>query len=144
MDFEFDATTRPKFDDLAVVQAGLRAHNEKFTGKSPALIAVFLREPETKKIRGGIAGFLVGPSAMLDWLWVDESLRGQGYGAQLMREIEKLIVSLKCDMITLNTFTFQAPGFYPKLGYQLLAQIPNFMLGNTKYYYRKHLVYSEL
>ncbi len=37
-------------------------------------------------------------------LWVTESLRGNGYGTQLMQKAEALAKESKCNFIAVNTF----------------------------------------
>ena len=75
----------------------------------------------------------------LDILWVDEKQRHQGYGSQLLLEIERIAREKSCDFIMLNTFSFQAPGFYKKHGYQLMTTLENAPTGHRHYYFKKDL-----
>lgn len=45
-------------------------------------------------------------------LWVDESVRHDGYGSQLLHEIEGIAKEKGCRLILLDSFSFQAPEFY--------------------------------
>lgn len=65
------------------------------------------------------------------WLDVDsvivpEALRKSGKGTLLMKEAEAIARKRGCVGIRLETFTFQAPAFYEKLGYQLLGKLTDF------------------
>ena len=44
-------------------------------------------------------------------------------GTTLMREAERVAVERGCHSAFLDTFSFQAPGFYQKLGYEIFATL---------------------
>ncbi|SMF79213.1 Acetyltransferases [Paenibacillus uliginis N3/975] len=75
----------------------------------------------------------------IDILWVDDEHRGQGHGKRLLEEAEQIARAKNCTFIKLNTFSFQAPEFYKKYGYEVMAIIENAPLGNKHYYYKKCL-----
>lgn len=75
----------------------------------------------------------------VDILWVDENYRGQGYGSRLLIEVEKIAKDKGCTFIKLNTFSFQAPDFYKKHGYKVIAAIDNAPKGHKHYYLIKEL-----
>jgi len=75
----------------------------------------------------------------IDILWVDEDYRGQGYGKRLLENAEQIAKSKNCSFIKLNTFSFQAPEFYEKNGYTVIAIIENAPIGSKHYYYKKDL-----
>lgn len=54
----------------------------------------------------------------MDIFWLHEDLRGQGYGTQLLQMAEQEAIARGCHQAHLDTFEFQAPGFYEKHGYQ--------------------------
>lgn len=59
----------------------------------------------------------------VEFLFVEEAYRGRGLGQQLLEHVEKLARQEGLRRILLNTYSFQAPGFYQKLGYQQIAEI---------------------
>ncbi|MBI1208766.1 MAG: GNAT family N-acetyltransferase [Azospirillum sp.] len=143
-----DVTAAPLSRDLDAVLIGLRAYNEHHTGPSKARLAAFLRRAalapgvdgdESSRVVGGAVGFIAGRDFFLDWLWVVDDLRGQGAGSRLLDAIEQAAREHGCERCTLNTFSFQAPAFYRGQGYQVLAEIPDFLVGFTKIYFRKPL-----
>lgn len=75
----------------------------------------------------------------IDILWVDDDYRRQGLGKILLEEAEKIAKAKSCTFIKLNTFSFQAPEFYKKYGYEVMAIIENAPLGSKHYYYKKEL-----
>ncbi|WP_153977616.1 GNAT family N-acetyltransferase [Paenibacillus xylanilyticus] len=94
---------------------------------------------EAGDIVAGVLSTLCWNWLELDILWVDEKQRHQGYGSQLLLEIERIAREKRCDFIMLNTFSFQAPGFYKKHGYQLMTTLENAPTGHRHYYFKKDL-----
>lgn len=94
---------------------------------------------EAGEIVAGVLSTLCWNWLELDILWVDEKQRHQGYGSQLLLEIERIAREKSCDFIMLNTFSFQAPGFYKKHGYQLMTTLENAPTGHRHYYFKKDL-----
>jgi ribosomal protein S18 acetylase RimI-like enzyme len=94
---------------------------------------------------GAIRGGLIGRThAIPQWLeisiiWVDEQIRRQGLGRQLMEEAEREACRRGCRYARLATSNFQAPGFYERLGYSLYGKLENCPPGETAYYYWKEL-----
>jgi GNAT superfamily N-acetyltransferase len=63
-----------------------------------------------------------------------DELRGQGLGAA-----EREAARSGCHQVMLQTHSFQAPRFYERRGYRLLAVIPNYPPGHDKRLYLKAL-----
>lgn len=75
----------------------------------------------------------------IDILWVDDDHRGQGCGQRLLQEAEAVARGKGCTFIQLNTFSFQAPDFYRKAGYEVIAVIEDAPKGHRHYYFKKDL-----
>lgn len=110
--------------------------------KHPVKNISFILRDEGEKILGGITGTIFWYHLHIDFLWIDESLRGKGYGKELLNRIEKIAREHRCNLIQLDTFSFQAPNFYQKYGYEIVGIIeehPN--KGSQQYYLKKKLTY---
>ncbi|MCK6074565.1 GNAT family N-acetyltransferase [Paenibacillus silvae] len=94
---------------------------------------------ETGQIVAGVLSTLCWNWVELDILWVNANERHKGYGTQLLLEVERLAREKGCDFIMLNTFSYQAPEFYRKHGYQLMTMIENAPTGHQHYYFKKDL-----
>jgi len=73
---------------------------------------------------GGLSGY-----AQLGWLFVKllgltPQARGQGVGKQLLERAETEARQAGFIGVYLDTFEFQAPGFYQKLGYTEFGRLP--------------------
>lgn len=90
---------------------------------------------------GGLTGRTHGLRAWLEisTLWVNEDHRGRGIGRELMERAEEGARQRGCLYARLATSTFQAPGFYEKLGYVLYGSLEDCPPGDTSLYYRKDL-----
>lgn len=97
-----------------------------------------VKDPEGNII-AGILSVFCWTWLEVDILWVDENYRGQGYGSRLLIEVEKIVKDKGCTFIKLNTFSFQAPDFYKKYGYKVIAAIDNAPKGHKHYYLIKEL-----
>lgn len=81
----------------------------------------FILRDKAGTILGGLTGKISWHNLHIDFLWVDDSLRGKGYGKELLESAEIFAKENKCKLILLHTFSFQAPGFYQKYGYQIVG-----------------------
>lgn len=72
-------------------------------------------------------------------LWVANEHRGQGYGQKLMTVAEQEARQAGCRIMRLDTFDFQAPIFYEKLGFTEFGRFQYFPGGPFKLYFVKQL-----
>ena len=92
--------------------------------------------------RGGTIGGLWGKTGygwlFVDYLAVPESLRGRDFGSRLMAEAEAIARARGCAGAWLTTFSFQARGFYEKLGYEVFGELDRSPGDNVRLFLRKH------
>lgn len=126
-------------EDAAVVRDGLVRFNvaqTRHTYYSP--LAIFLRD-DRGAVLGGALGRVWGGLLELDTLWVTEPLRGKGYGTKLLEAAEEEARTQGCHGVYLTTFSFQAKPFYEKLGYEVVADIPDYPRGHSYHVLKKSL-----
>jgi GNAT superfamily N-acetyltransferase len=107
-------------DDLG---AGLKAYNERFTGPSESAEFVVTLRDGTGKFLGGIYCVVYWQALFVKWVWLDESVRKSGVGTELMSDAEAEGRRRGATMSHLDTFSFQARGFYEKLGYRVFGTL---------------------
>ena len=66
----------------------------------------------------GFHGYTWGGCCELSHVWVDERYRRQGLGTVLLRSAEAEAVARGCAQVVVATHSFQAPGFYERMGYE--------------------------
>lgn len=101
-------------------------------------LAILLRD-ERGAVLGGAFGDVWGGWLELTFLWVAEPLRGQGYGARLLRAAEDEARHQGCRGVFLSTFSFQARPFYERYGYEVFGELPDYPAGHAYYFMKKAL-----
>lgn len=86
---------------------------------------------------GGAVGRTWGRCCELLQLWVAAEHRAGGVGSRLMREFEGRARQRGCDVFYLTTLSYQAPEFYRKHGYDVLAQVSGYPQGIVKFLMHK-------
>ena len=99
----------------------------------------FIARNDDGEIIGGITGTYFWQHMHIDFLWVDPAQQGKGIAAQLMGRMEQYARDLKCRQITLDTFSFQAPGFYRKQGFREFGRLEDHPAGHSQHYFEKRL-----
>jgi len=94
--------------------------------------------------RGGeVLGGLIGATNW-DWLHieilsVDERLRGGGWGRRLVEAAEAVARKRGCVGAWVDTFSFQSPGFYERIGYAVFGELPSYPGAERRIFLRKML-----
>ncbi len=85
------------------------------------------------RVIGGAVGRSWGECCELQQLWVQPERRGGGLGTALVRAFEARAVARGCRLFYLETFSFQAPEFYQRLGYETVHAGTQFPHGIVKH-----------
>lgn len=88
---------------------------------------------------GGLYGRSIWGTLEIKTFVVRQDNRNQGIGRKLILEAEKEAKKRNCRFISLDTFSFQAPEFYEKLGFEKIGTETDFPKGFNKYYFRKKI-----
>ncbi|MDC3413171.1 GNAT family N-acetyltransferase [Terrihalobacillus insolitus] len=107
--------------------------------KTPNKNISFVIKDNKEKIVGGITGNMFWYHLHIDILWVDENIRENGYGSKLLKKMEDFAIEKGCRLIYLDTFSFQAPEFYKKNGYEVFGMLEDHPKGFNQYFLQKRL-----
>lgn len=94
---------------------------------------------EGAELVGGLIGQLSWNWLHIQLLGVPEQLRGQSLGQALMAQAEAEARRSGCAGVWVDTFSFQAPGFYERLGYVRFGELPSYPDAETRIFFRKML-----
>lgn len=132
--------SHPAAAAVEAVRAGLLAFNVCHVGQepSPGAVHLFLRD-EPGTVVGGLLGWWRWGWLYVDKLWVADAYRQRGYGSQLLQTAEAQAIAAGCTDAVLDTFSFQAQGFYKRHGYAVYAALEGFPPGHRQLFLRKRL-----
>jgi len=118
-------TDAPEAAALAVIDDGLREYNRAAAGYvDHRPLAVLLVDPATGATIGGLSGRTSLGGLFIDLVFVPEALRGRDLGTRLVELAEVEARRRGCRAGVLYTISFQAPGFYERLGWRVFGEIP--------------------
>jgi len=131
----------PLATDVQVVRDGLLAFNVEHVGLEPrsGSLNLFLRNPRGQVIGGLLGGWRWG-WLYIDKLWIQAEHRKLGGGSRLLKAAEAEAIAAGCTDAVVDTFSFQARGFYERHGYEVYATLEGFPPGHRQLFFHKQLV----
>lgn len=120
---------------LSVEDAPSRADAEALSGEIEAFneaawprhqpwqeLGLFLRGKDG--VAGGLFGETYAGWLFIRYLWLSAPLRHQRLGTGLLRLAERRAVERGCHAAHVDSFSFQAPEFYRRQGYEEFGRLP--------------------
>jgi GNAT superfamily N-acetyltransferase len=136
-------TDAPGAEDESVIRDGLSAYNfEKAGYRDQRPLAILVSDPETGEVVGGLLGSTSFGLLRIDRFFLPESLRKQGLGTRIIKAAEEEGKRRGCGRALLTTLSFQAPGFYKRHGWEVLAQLDGAPPAPTRFLMTKALVHQ--
>ena len=131
--------SEPSHDDREAIEQALGAY-----------YAPFLREPGysyfglfVRRGDGAIDAGLIGQCYVgwlfINLLWVHAALRRRGIGSGLIAQAEQHARGFGCHSAWVDTFSFQGPDFYSRLGYREFARL-DYPPDHQRIFFRKALI----
>ena len=102
-------------------------------------LVIHISNPDSGETLGGLWGGTYCSFFHVELLYLPESMRGAGLGRRLIAQAEEEALRRGCRGAWLDTFSFQALGFYEKLGYSVFGTIEEFPPGHSRFFLRKTL-----
>ena len=132
-------TDAPEAQARSAILRPLIRFNEARLGRPEdhRLLVVLLSDPGTGETLGGLWAETLFAHLHIDLLFVPEPLRGTGIGRRLMGDAEAEAIQRGCRGAWLDTYSFQARGFYQRLGYAVFGTIEDHPPGHRRYFMKK-------
>ena len=121
------------------VLSGLRAYNTKAARQKIDHVPLSITLREKRDIVGGIVGDTHLGWLFVQFFWIDEKYRGNGFGKKLLGAAEDEARKRGVKNVYLDTFSFQAPAFYEKLGYRVFGRLNDYPPGHFRAWLTKAL-----
>lgn len=106
------------------------------SGNRPLVVRVASPHGE---VLGGLWGYTGYGWLFTQLLVVPEALRGHGVGRQVLHLAEQEARARGCHGAWLDTFEFQARGFYERLGYECFGELGDYPPGYSRFFMKKAL-----
>ena len=136
---ELVINTEPTPDQVQYLEDRIYEFNSRATGITDGeWLAIFVKD-ENGRIVAGICGSTWGGCLEIRQFWVEEARRHQGLGTRLLAAAEEEAHRRGCRQILLMTFTFQAPAFYIKHGFEVIAVVDDHPRGHKNLLLRRCL-----
>lgn len=131
--------SEPRPEDIRFLEDRLYDDNVERTGLSDGQwLSIFVRDDDGV-IAAGLHGWTWGGGCRVQTLWVRSDLRRHGYGTRLLAAAEQEARARGCDRLLLDTFSFQAPLFYQKHGYEIVGVDDDVLSDHKLYRLKKRL-----
>ena len=138
MDEEYQIVYLEK-PEWAIIGGGITEFNTEQAGDPAERHLCFVVQGPDEEIVGGLIGTTYWGWFYLSLMWLKEEYRGQGFGRQLLVKAEEEARKRGAKHAYLDTFSFQAPGFYEKYGYEVFGELPEFPPGHQRFFMKKEL-----
>ena len=139
MDDALRIEDEPRLEEVAALDERLHRYNVAVTGFDDGRwLAIFVRDG-AGELMAGLHGWTWGRTGFVRTLWVRDDLRERGLGARLLDAAEQEAALRGCREIQVDTHSYQAPGFYRRLGYGQIGELPGWPGESTRVFFRKTL-----
>ena len=140
MQVQIIVSENPSNEDIKGIYKELLAFNTAICGapENKPFMAL-LHDTDTSETLGGIYCVHFYGWLYITIFFIPDALRNKGFGTKLLEKAETYARNQGSYGIWVDTFSFQAPGFYEKAGYEKFGELANFPPGHSRIFYRKML-----
>ena len=141
---KIELTTNPSSKDAEFISQGLVNFNHERVkdleqDDPETKFSIFVRDDENNII-GGLRATCFWNALHVELVWVSKESRGSGIGTKLMKEAETFAIEHGYELSLLESASWQAKAFYEKMGYTLMAPLPDFPKGYATHFLTKRLL----
>ncbi len=117
----------------------LQAFNQPFVGEAAETHIRLVMRDRDGSLLGGILAEVAFGWLEIQVLWVEPGERSSGVGAALLRACERRASALGAHGARLDTFDWQAEGFYAQHGYVCFGRLQDYPRGHARVFMSKRL-----
>lgn len=139
MDYVISLQENPQPEVIQAIRSNLVSFNRSQVGTDNYKPLVLTINNAAGETIGGLIGEAYLGWLYIEMLWIKEEIRNSGYGSKLLIAAETKALLYGCQSVYLDTFSFQALGFYQKHGYVIFGELPDFPIGHSRYFLTKKL-----
>ena len=137
--YRLSLESQPSPEEVQIVEDGLNEYNHLYVpDDNYQPLTLFLRAMDSSVV-GGLLGETYWSWLHVRSLWIHETLRRQGYGAQLLASAEEEAVRRGCCYVHLSTLDFQSLSFYQHRGYIIFGLLEDLPVGHKRSFLKKEL-----
>jgi GNAT superfamily N-acetyltransferase len=137
---EFVVPNQPNRADREAILKPLKAFNDsQAEPEGFQELAILLRDPGSGETVGGLWAKLSYDWLFVDLMFVPQAARSIGVGSQLLKRAEEIAIARGCVGVWLDTFGFQARGFYERNGYHVFGTLNEHPRGTQRFFLHKVL-----
>lgn len=137
--YALELSADPDVADLAAIAQGLTDFNTADVGPAERMPLAILVRTDSGVLSGGLSGYTGWGWLYVQWLWLDDGLRGHGLAAQMLDMAEAEAQHRGCHGAYIDTFNPIALKVYQKQGYAPFGALPDFPKGRTRTFLQKRL-----
>jgi GNAT superfamily N-acetyltransferase len=131
-------SAQPEPEAEHVIGAALNDYNDKAAGYADRRpLNILVRDTPDGPVIGGVLARTSLGLLIVDLVYLPQALRGSGVGARMMTMVETEARARGCKGGVLFTITFQAPGFYQRLGWEVFGTVQCDPPGTARVFLRK-------
>lgn len=125
-------------DEKETIVTSIKQHTKDVGGVVTDSIpnSVFIYEDD--QLIASVVGYVFWNWFFADLVWVAETHRRKGLGTEVMSIAEDKAKEMKLTGLYLWTESWQATGFYEKLGYKPFVEFNDFPPGHKRYGFRRY------
>jgi GNAT superfamily N-acetyltransferase len=133
----FAVSDQAPLGTFEAIRSALNASAEPLIGPAFAHRLIIPLQDDAGRPSGGLWGCTIFQWLHVQMLFVPQSCRGQGVGTALMIAAESEAMARGCRGAAVDTYSFQAGGFYRRLGYTLCGELKGYPCGYSLLHFSK-------
>ena len=134
-----ELTAQPGAADREAIGRGLSEFNAADVGPADRIALAVLVRDAAGKVVGGVSGYTAWGWLYVQWLWLDDALRGQGLADRMLQMSEDEAARRGCHGAYIDTFNPVALKVYQRQGYITFGELADFPKGRTRTFLQKPL-----